>query len=410
MPILGQGWELRVQRVGIQRRGTKKRTLGTYQVFIDGQAVRNLAGYMCESIGLGDNRQRGNGRRVEAGRYPLWTQYGRYVTTGYSNDMHTPGAAHMPGLLLLGTGNRVGILIHPAHPPSLYLSSVGCLNPSQQLSSDDVMNFWDSRARVIALIDSLRAHSPGAFEHPGVSTRLAGAFVVIDGEPMASIDTLMIDAEAAAVAAATPPSLPISRAAAKQCAQWLIDNYGRQLSAAVRGKPYGRKHLCAIVCQETAYKWLKWIGRFDNDTIIARCVFDASGDYPGTSRSAFPRNTAAFREEYGDAFTDMLIEEANLTRRMQDWDDKAWVYKGYGIFQYDLQHVKTNEAFFRQKRWYDFGECLRQCCSELDLKLASHNGDLWRAIKAYNGSGPRAEQYARNVRAFSDYCGEVTGN
>ena len=121
------------------------------------------------------------------------------------------------------------------------------------------------------------------------------------------------------------------------------------MSAAVLNKPYKVKHLCAIVCQETVYKWLQWIGSQSVDTIVSRAVFDASGDYPGTTRDAFPPNTAKFRSAYGDGITNMLIEEANITRRMQSYSDKDWVYKGYGLFQYDLQHIKRDESFFTQK-------------------------------------------------------------
>ncbi|MGR9079519.1 hypothetical protein ACU8L5_25415 (plasmid) [Rhizobium leguminosarum] len=119
-----------------------------------------------------------------------------------------------------------------------------------------------------------------------------------------------------------------------------------------KGKPYEVEHLCAIVCQETAYKWLKWIGKHPTKTIIERCVFDASGGYAGTSRSAFPKNTAAFRKRFGKKLTDLLIEEANITRRLQDYGDQVWVYKGYGIFQYDLQHIESDESFFSERKWY----------------------------------------------------------
>lgn len=103
----------------------------------------------------------------------------------------------------------------------------------------------------------------------------------------------------------------------------------------------------------------------------------------------------------------MLIEEANKTRRIQGWGDKPWVHKGYGIFQYDLQKVVDDEAFFRQRLWYDFDECLSRVTGELDTKLRARGGDLWAAIKAYNGSGPQAAQYAANVKAFTAYCAEV---
>jgi hypothetical protein len=409
MPITAEGWELQVKRLGIQKHGSKKRTYGTYQAYRNGQPVANLAGHMCECIGPGDNAHPGNGKRIEEGRYPLWTQFGRYRTIGYSMDTHTPGASHMPGIRLEATGNRVAILIHPGHPPNLYLSSIGCFNPTNPLAANEVINFWDSRARVIALIDDLRSFAPGAFAHETM-TRIANAWVVVDGEPMGPVAPVPEEALETMPAAAEPASLPISKAAATKCCRWLIDNFGAQLRAAVNGKAYKVKHLCAIVCQESAYKWLDWLAAYDSQAIVARCVFDASGDYPGSPRSAFPKNTAEFRARYGDPFTNILIHEANLTRRMQGWGDKSWVYKGYGIFQYDLQHVKSDEAFFTEKKWYSFDECLLRCCRELDSKLAATHGDLWKAIKRYNGSGPAAEHYMQNVKVFTDYCAEVTGD
>jgi hypothetical protein len=182
------------------------------------------------------------------------------------------------------------------------------------------------------------------------------------------------------------------------------------LEEAVEGKAYRVRHLCAIVCQETAYKWLKWINEHDVETIVARCVFDASGDYPGTRRKAFPVNTAAFRARYGDQFADLLIEEANKTRRMQGWESKPWVYKGYGIFQHDLQKVRRDEPFFREKLWYSFKACLDRCCKELDEKLVATRGNLWKAIEGYNGGDPTAKQYAANVKVFATYCAEVSGD
>jgi hypothetical protein len=105
----------------------------------------------------------------------------------------------------------------------------------------------------------------------------------------------------------------------------------------------------------------------------------------------------------------MLIEEANETRRMQGWSDQQWVYKGYGLFQYDLQKIDTDEAFFKEKQWYSFDTCLAKCVSELDEKLKAKNGDLWKAVAAYNGGGAAATRYAVNVQIFTDYCAEVTG-
>ncbi|MES0020231.1 peptidase S8/S53 subtilisin kexin sedolisin [Mesorhizobium sp. M0036] len=408
MAISGQGWELNVVRLGIHKNGNQRRTYGTYQAYLNNQPIAGLSGHMCECVGPGDNRHTNNGKRVEAGRYPLWTQFGRYRTIGYSQDSHHAGASAMPGLHLEGTDRRIGILIHPGHPPKLYLSSIGCFNPTSPLTSGQSMDFWDSRSRVIALIDSLRAFAPAAFRHETM-THIADASVVVDGEPTSTLVEHVDHDFAMALEAADPASLPISKNAAIQCARWLLENFEAELKAAVRGRPYKVKHLCAIVCQETAYKWLKWTESQTAKTIVERSVFDASGDYPGTTRSAFPKNTAAFRAKYGEAFTAMLIEEANMTRRMQGWSDKPWVYKGYGLFQYDLQHVDADRVFFEQKRWYNFDECLAKCCKELDDKLVASGGDLWDAIRRYNGSGSRAEQYRDNVKAFTGFCATVTG-
>lgn len=413
MPIKNQGWELLIKRLGIHKAGTKKRTYGTYQVFHSGNAVPGLSGFMCEAIGPGDNAHEDNGKRIAKGRYPLWTQFGRYRTIGYSENTKISSKNPMPALLLEGTNKRKGILIHPGHQPELYLSSVGCFNPTGPIDAVAVMNFWDSRARVIALINDLRSYAPLAFEHE-VSTRISDAFVTVVGEPMGPVPAppqqmVALEATAMQAASAEPDFLPISKAAALDCTRWLLNNFGTELRAAVKGKPYALKHLCAIICQETAYKWLKWISLYNPQTIIERCVFDASGDYPRTTRSAFPKNTAAFRSKFGDPFTSMLINEANITRRMQGYDDKNWVYKGYGIFQYDLQHVKANPAFFKNREWYRFDNCLTQACKELDGKYAASNGDLWLAIQRYNGSGAPAARYVRNVKVFTTYCAEVTG-
>jgi hypothetical protein len=95
----------------------------------------------------------------------------------------------MPGFLLLGTEVRSAILMHPGHPPKLYLSSIGCFNPTKPLKADQSMDFMESRARVIAMIDSLKLHDPAAFasNNIGENTRIANAFIVVDGEPMTPV-------------------------------------------------------------------------------------------------------------------------------------------------------------------------------------------------------------------------------
>ncbi len=184
--ITGHGWELKVKRLGLQSRaGEPVRTYGAYQVFIDGEAVPNLSGHVCERTGPGDNTAHGKSHhlRIHEGRYALSTQFGdHFHTVGFTNS-----AAHpMPGFLLRGTQARTGILVHPGHPPHLYLSSIGCFNPTKPLKADQDMNFTESRRRVIAMIDSLKMHDPAAFapNKIGHNTAIQNAFMVLDGEPI----------------------------------------------------------------------------------------------------------------------------------------------------------------------------------------------------------------------------------
>ena len=212
--------------------------------------------------------------------------------------------------------------------------------------------------------------------------------------------------------------LPISEAAARRATRWLMAHFGTQIRSAARGTPFGPEILCAIACQETAYFWLPLLeslqttAEFKNDAdgladlIVARCVLDASGDHPDSPRTAFPKNTAAFRAEFGDAFTGLLSGEANKTRALRGYGPKEWVYKGYGIFQYDLQSVREDPAFFRDLRWHDFAACLEKCLTELKNKYRAQDDDLWEAIRAYNGSGPRARAYRDNVRTFADWTAD----
>jgi hypothetical protein len=180
MPIAGRGWELFIQRSSEQTRGGRRRTIGTYQIFHDGAPQAALRGTSVETKGPGDNKVAGNGRRVEAGTYPLATQAGtHYVTIGYlvSDD---PDQTPKPGLELRDTGNRSEILVHPGHG---FLASVGCINLTRALKNGTTdIPFVDSRNRVIAAIDDLKAFCGPSFPHHN-GQPIANATVVIEGEP-----------------------------------------------------------------------------------------------------------------------------------------------------------------------------------------------------------------------------------
>jgi len=180
MPLSNKGWELHIQRQSVQARGDRKRTIGVYRILHDGVPQDGLSGTSVEAKGPGDNQVAGNGRRVKAGTYPVATQAGsHYVTLGYrvSDDSdQTP----KPGFELLKTVNRREILVHPGHG---FLASIGCINLTSPLANGATdIPFVDSRDRVIAAIDDMKAFLGDGFPHHNGQPILR-AQVVIEGEP-----------------------------------------------------------------------------------------------------------------------------------------------------------------------------------------------------------------------------------
>jgi len=179
---MAKTWEIRIKRLGVQKSGANARTYATYEVFIDGTRVDALSGNMCERTGPGSKKP-GSGKRIVPGTYPLSTHFGtKYKSVGFSDVTNPGGQKPMPGILLKKTLPRDAILIHPSHPPTLYISSVGCLNPTQKRTSKQNIDFVESRGRVIALIDSLKAFAPAAFAK-AKPTAIPGATCVIEGDP-----------------------------------------------------------------------------------------------------------------------------------------------------------------------------------------------------------------------------------
>jgi hypothetical protein len=196
---------------------------------------------------------------------------------------------------------------------------------------------------------------------------------------------------------------------AQSVTRWMVSNFQPELADAVRSTSFTVPLLCAIACRETGTYWLPLTPYNKAAEILGLCVYDASGDVGGIPRRAFPANTAQFRLAYGDAFTTMLIGEANKARTARGLHPASIAYKGYGIFQYDLQNVRTDEAFFRSKLWYSFTECVIRAIKELKKKYEA-TGDIQDAVRAYNGSGPKAEQYARDVIRLLPFCEEAAAS
>ena len=171
----GIGWELYIKRFYEQKRKTKVRTIGHYQIFHNGVPTK-LYGMTVESPGPGNNKVAGNQKCVEAGTYQLATQDGqRYKTYDYKISQDVNVYPH-PGFELLNTGNRKEILVHPG---AGFLKSVGCINlTSEMVTEDNDMEFASSRWRVIAMIEDMKKFLNKFPEKNGIP--ISGAYVVIE--------------------------------------------------------------------------------------------------------------------------------------------------------------------------------------------------------------------------------------
>lgn len=201
-------------------------------------------------------------------------------------------------------------------------------------------------------------------------------------------------------------SLPISQSQAIKAINWLKKNFSSNVQDAIKDTPFSPEIIYGIACQETAYFWINFIDHVSPSVILQRCVLDASGDIKGTSRSVFPKNTQEFIDKYGQDNADILIAEANKTRVMRGFKPANIVYKGYGFLQYDIQAIENDEDFFLQKLWYNVDNCLSRCVNELTEKY-NNNQAIWAAIKAYNGAGQSATNYADNVTQYSEWAASV---
>ena len=197
---------------------------------------------------------------------------------------------------------------------------------------------------------------------------------------------------------------PLNAEQVKRARAWMATNFGGAVDTAAAGNGVDSNLIYAIACQETASVWLGWIDKMAPDQVLARCVFDASGDAPGSDRTAFPANTPEFRIRFGDTLTTQLIGEANATRELRGFTPKQWVYKGYGLFQYDLQNIQADADFFAGRKWGDIQSCLERFTRVFRAKVAGANGDLKAAVRAYNGAGPNADRYAAAVMQMREWC------
>jgi len=95
--------------------------------------------------------------------------------------------------------------------------------------------------------------------------------------------------------------LPVSEAQARKATRWVMENFGELIQCKTAGTPFTPALLTAMICQESALYWLQMLSVLEKrpeyandpdelrDELLGRCVLDASGDFPGNPRSAFPK-------------------------------------------------------------------------------------------------------------------------
>ena len=196
-------------------------------------------------------------------------------------------------------------------------------------------------------------------------------------------------------------------------ATWLMHNFGAQSRDGLRGTGFPPSLACAIACQESGYEWFKKKFRQNHSPaqVLRLMVLDNV-----TPRQAFPRDTATFQKDrrVGHLSAD-LIAASDASRAARGYSPTGKLLFGYGIFQYDLQHILTDRAFWEDRdtmkspngavvpvrgRWHDIDVCVDRLVAELSAKRKRHPDSMFETIRAYNGAGSNARAYAQIITRF----------
>jgi hypothetical protein len=154
---------------------------------------------------------------------------------------------------------------------------------------------------------------------------------------------------------------------------WFKEQFAAQIVPALRDTPFTVDFLTAIACQETGHIWSSLRRTpLTVDEILATCVGDVI-DAPG--RKAFPVSKAAlFAERDGAAMFTIARRALELMSGRVGGFKKAAAQphkfcRGFGIFQFDLQHFRVDPGYFLEQRYLSFAACLEKALVELQAAL-----------------------------------------
>lgn len=194
--------------------------------------------------------------------------------------------------------------------------------------------------------------------------------------------------------------------------QWLLENFGKTLTAKANGTPFDTSLLCAIACQESGYMWWqkKVRAALPPNDLLRLIVLDAAEPRV----RAFPRDTEVFvADPRFRELAPILIGVSDRSREIRGLKKTGRLYFGYGLFQYDLQNIEPDPSFWTHVTrpaadqssveiglWGDIGECTDRVISVLDDKYRDNGRDIFKTVCAYNGRNTNALEYGRIVMEY----------
>lgn len=153
---------------------------------------------------------------------------------------------------------------------------------------------------------------------------------------------------------------------------WFKRQFAARIASAVEGTPLGVDLVVAIACQETGFIWSTLRRkRMPIERILELCVGDTIDARADGSGRPFPKHRsdllshpqgAAMFAIARQALVDMAAHIPGYERSVANPDKFC---RGYGLFQRDLQHFRTDPDYFLSRRYARFDDTLAMCIDEL---------------------------------------------
>jgi len=158
---------------------------------------------------------------------------------------------------------------------------------------------------------------------------------------------------------------------------WFKKQFGAKVKKAVKDTPFTADLLTAIAVQESFEAWGLIYKKEKVDKVLELCVGDSIGE---PKRKAFPKTKEQLLNYKPDGAELFALAREYLKAigefnppYMKAYNNGKFCH-AFGIFQYDIQHFKTNPAYFLKKKWLDFDVCLARVIEE--LKVAQKGAKL----------------------------------